>query len=176
MNVTLTGSLTVARPPAEAFDLFTPRGEERWVPGWRLRFPAAVTDDTAQGTVFETDVHGRLTTWVVVERAPGRRIRYARVVAGDNAGTVTVDLAEATPGHSDVTVTYELTALTASAVEPLRGFAARYRDMLREWAGAIAATLDGEAAGSWTSTAAAAAVNVQARHIRSRAGSPPAGC
>jgi hypothetical protein len=141
MNIAMTGSLTVARPPAEAFVLFTPRGEERWVPGWQPRFPAPTTDDTAPGTVFETDVHGRLTTWVVVERTPGRRIRYARVVPGDTAGTVTVDLSDA-GGHSEVTVTYELTALTPSALEPLRGFAARYRDMLRQWADAIAATLE----------------------------------
>jgi hypothetical protein len=141
MNIAMTGRLTVARPPAEAFDLFTPRGEERWVPGWRPRFPAPTTDDTAPGTVFETDVHGRFTTWVVVERTPGRRIRYARVVPGDTAGTVTVDLADA-GGHTDVTVTYVLTALTSSAIEPLRGFAARYRDMLRQWADAIAASLE----------------------------------
>jgi hypothetical protein len=142
MTIAMTGSLTVARPPAEAFELFTPRGEERWVPGWRPRFPAPTSDDTAPGTVFETDVHGRFTTWIVVERTPGRRIRYARVVAGDNAGTVTVDLTDATHGQSKVTVTYELTALTASAAEPLRGFAAHYRDLLRHWADAIATSLD----------------------------------
>ena len=69
MNVAISGQFTVARPPAEAFELFTARGEERWVPGWRPRFPAAAdVDDTAPGTVFETDMHGRTTTWVVVER------------------------------------------------------------------------------------------------------------
>jgi len=140
MNIVKTGSLTVARPPADAFDLFTPRGEERWVPGWQPRFPVPTTDDSAPGTVFETDVHGRFTTWVVVDRTPGRRIRYARVAPGDTAGTVTVDLTDA-GGQCDVTVTYELTALTASAIEPLRGFAARYDDMLRDWADAIAASL-----------------------------------
>ena len=140
MKVELTGVLTVARPPAEAFALFTARGEQRWVPGWHPRFPAATDDDSAPGTVFETDGHGRTTTWVVVERTPGRRIRYARIVPGDTAGTVTVDLAgDDDAGHSDVTVTYELTALTPSAIEPLRGFAARYPEMLRHWADAISA-------------------------------------
>ena len=140
MNLALTGHLTVARPPDEAFVYFTPRGEERWVPGWRPRFPAPAADDTAPGTVFETDAHGRTTTWMVVDRTPARRIRYARVAPGDTAGTVTVELAGA-GGHTDVTVTYELTALTASAIEPLRGFAARYDDMMRQWADAIAASL-----------------------------------
>ena len=140
MNLAMSGHLTVARPPAEAFGYFTPRGEERWVPEWRPRFPAPTGDDTAPGTVFETDAHGRTTTWVVVERTPGRRIRYARVVPGDTAGTVTVELAD-DGGHSDVTVTYELTALSASAIERLRGFAARYPEMLKGWADAIAACL-----------------------------------
>jgi hypothetical protein len=116
------------------------------VPGWRPRFPAAANDaddtdvdDTVPGTVFETDMHGRITTWVVVERAGNSRIRYARVVPGDTAGTVTVELAG--DQHSEVTVTYELTALTASAEEPLRGFAAHYPEMMRQWADAIAASL-----------------------------------
>ncbi|MBG0829921.1 hypothetical protein HS041_19320 [Planomonospora sp. ID67723] len=53
----LTGTLTVPLPPEEAFHLFTARGEERWVEGWRPRFPVPVEDDTAPGTVFETGAH-----------------------------------------------------------------------------------------------------------------------
>jgi uncharacterized protein YndB with AHSA1/START domain len=141
VNVALTGHLTVARPPERAFELFTPRGEQTWVAGWQPRFPTPTTDDSAPGTVFETDVHGRLTTWVVIERTPGRRIRYARVVPGDSAGTVTVELTAGAAGRSDVTVTYELTALTEPAARHLHAFAAGYADMLRHWADAITAAL-----------------------------------
>lgn len=141
MNVALTGRLTVALRPEQAFQLFTPRGEQRWAAGWRPRFPAAATDDSAPGTVFETEAHGRTTTWVVAERAPGRRIRYTRVVPGINAGTVTVELSGGAGDHSDVTVTYELTALTDGATQQLADFAAGYPGMLREWAGAIATAL-----------------------------------
>ncbi|WP_188191849.1 hypothetical protein [Nonomuraea sp. SYSU D8015] len=38
-HYTPTGRLPVALPPEEAFTLFTPRGEERWVAAWRPRFP-----------------------------------------------------------------------------------------------------------------------------------------
>ena len=134
----LTGSLRVAAPPAEAFVLFTARGEQDWVPGWRPRFPAPAPDDTAPGTVFETVAHGRTTTWVVTERERGRLIRYARVVPGVTAGTVTVELA-GVDGGSEVTVTYELTALTGAAEAELREFAAGYPDFLRSWEAAIAA-------------------------------------
>jgi hypothetical protein len=138
----LTGQLTVELPPEQAFHLFTPRGEERWVPGWSPRFPVVAADDTTPGTVFETEANGRITTWLVVERIPGRLVRYARVTPGVSAGTVTVGLADA-GGTSDVTVTYDLTALAPSAEESLRGFAARYQQMLGEWAAAIAASLSG---------------------------------
>jgi hypothetical protein len=141
VNVALSGHLTVALPPEHAFELFTPRGEQRWAAGWLPRFPAATADDSAPGTVFETEAHGRTATWVVTERTPGRRVRYARVVPGDNAGTVTVELAGRAGGDSDVKVTYELTALTESAAQDLRGFAVRYPDMLRHWADAITAAL-----------------------------------
>jgi hypothetical protein len=31
----VTGRIPVGLPPAEAFRLFTPRGEQDWAPGWR---------------------------------------------------------------------------------------------------------------------------------------------
>jgi hypothetical protein len=133
----LTGHVTVALPPAEAFRLFTPLGEREWVPGWNPRFPVATADDSAPGTVFETPG----TTWVVVDRTPGRHVRYARIARAATAGTVTVDLADA-GGHSDVTVTYELTALTDAAAPDLDAFATGYPDMLRAWQAAIAAFVD----------------------------------
>jgi hypothetical protein len=132
----LTGRFPVALPPDAAFRLFTPLGERDWVPGWNPRFPVPTADDSAPGTVFETPG----TTWVVVDRTPGRRVRYARIARGATAGTVTVDLADA-GGHSDVTVTYEITALTDAAAPDLDGFAAGYPEMLRAWEDAIAASI-----------------------------------
>ncbi|MFD0683785.1 SRPBCC family protein [Actinomadura fibrosa] len=134
----LTGRLRVALPPEEAFGLFTPRGEERWVPGWRPRFPAG--DDGGPGTVFETVHDGETTTWVVLVHEPGRRLSYARVTPGHRAGTVTVVLTGDGDGGSDVEVSYDLTALTADAERALDGFAAGYPAFLRSWEGAIQST------------------------------------
>jgi hypothetical protein len=142
----LTGTLRVALPPAEAFGLFTARGEERWVEGWAPRFPGPVDDDTAPGVVWETGSAsgppdhpdgagpGEHTIWLVLDTEPGRRIRYARVTPHDRAGTVEVTLADAPDGGSDVTVTYVLTALTPAADEALAAFAADYDDFLAGWA------------------------------------------
>lgn len=142
MRRRLSGTIRVALPPAEAFHLFTPRGERDWVAGWEPHFPDRTTDDTQPGTVFLTDVHGAATTWVVSDRRPGHSVSYARVSPGVRAGTVTVVLEQApNTHHSVVTVTYDLTALTAEATADLDEFAAGYPAFLRSWQDAIDAWL-----------------------------------
>jgi hypothetical protein len=142
MRYELAGELTVALPPAEAWALFTPRGEETWAHGWQPRFPADADDDAAPGTVFQTDGHGAHTTWVVVDSEPGRRVRYSRHTPDVSAGTVTVELAADRAGTGTaVVVTYALTALTTAAGPDLARFAAHYPEFLRGWQDAIAATL-----------------------------------
>jgi Polyketide cyclase / dehydrase and lipid transport len=131
----LTGTLEVALPPAEAFGLFTPRGEQDWVDGWRPHFPADPVDDTEPGTVFETHAHDD-ATWIVIARETGRRISYARVTPGVRAGTVSVEL-EPTGGGSRVTVGYEMTALSDQGRAELDRFAETYPDFLRSWEAAI---------------------------------------
>ena len=81
----LTGRIQVALPPAEAFRLFTPRGEQDWAHGWHPHFPAPVTDDTDPGTVFETHAHDQHTIWLVTGRVlehwhTGAMTRRARVL------------------------------------------------------------------------------------------------
>jgi hypothetical protein len=149
----LTGRIRVGLPPAGAFRLFTPRGEQDWVPGWKPRFPAPVSDDTEPGTVFETGAHGHRTVWLVLDRQPGRRISYARVTPGDRAGTVTVVINAANDHEpdeaasaSDVEVIYELTALTEAAARDLAEFARTYPAYLQSWQEAIAAWLGGRLA------------------------------
>jgi hypothetical protein len=145
----LTGRIRVARPPAEAFRLFTARGEQDWAPGWHPAFPAETPDDTEPGTVFETGGHGQpgghgqATIWVVTDRQPGRRISYARVTPGDRAGTVTVTLSPAGQHGeaSDVEVTYQLTALSAAAQPGLREFADGYAAYLQSWQDTISGWL-----------------------------------
>jgi hypothetical protein len=141
MRRRLTGTVRVPLPPGEAFTLFTPRGEERWVDAWRPRFPAGARDDTEPGTVFETAHGAERTTWVVLARDPGRRVSYARVTPGRRAGTVTVDVAPHADGGSTAEVVYDLTALTADGAPDLEAFAGGYAAFLRSWEDAIAAHL-----------------------------------
>jgi hypothetical protein len=140
MRRTLTGQIQVPLPPAEAFRLFTPRGESAWVRGWDPRFPVPTPDDTEPGTVFQTSAHGGPTLWLVISRECGRRICYARFTPEDRAGTVDVTI-EAAGEHSEVKVTYTLTALTPAANHELQKFADGYAAFLQSWQEAILACL-----------------------------------
>jgi hypothetical protein len=135
--MTLVGELQVPLPVGEAFRLFTAMGERDWVAGWDPRFPVPVEDDAAVGTVFQTGAHDQHVTWIVIDRDGDRLIRYARVAAGRDAGTVEVRLQPAN-GHTEVTVTYRLTALTPDGDRWLRAFAAGYPEFLRSWETSIA--------------------------------------
>jgi hypothetical protein len=138
MQRRLTGRIQVPLPPGEALRLFTPRGEQDWALGWLPSFPAPASDDTQPGTVFETSAHGQHTIWLVTDRQPGKRISYARVTPGDQAGTVTVTISPAGQ-HSEAEVTYQLTALTGPATRKLSEFADGYSAYLQSWQDAIAA-------------------------------------
>lgn len=127
-------------PVPEAFRLFTARGERDWVEGWEPVFPTPVADDAVVGTVFLTDHGGQPVTWIVVDRDGDRGIRYARVAAGRDAGTVEVRLAPA-GSQTRVEVTYVVTALEPAGGEWLREFEAAYPDMMRSWEAAIGKSL-----------------------------------
>ena len=140
MKHRLSERIRVALPAEEAFQLFTPRGEREWAHGWDPSFPAPTDDDSAPGTVFQTDAHGHKATWLVTDREWGRRIAYAQVVPDHRAGSITVTL-DTIDGGSEVEVVYELTPLSEKGEHDLEQFAEDYGDFLRAWRDEIAACL-----------------------------------
>lgn len=141
MRERLSDRIHVALPAEEAFQLFTPRGEREWAPGWDPTFPAPSSDDSEPGTVFETEAHGQRGTWLVTDRIWGRHIAYAQVIPGQRAGRITVTL-DATDRGSEVEVVYELTALSEAGAHHLQQFAEGYAEYLQSWQDAIAACLE----------------------------------
>jgi hypothetical protein len=138
-----TGSrdITVALPPPDAMTLFTPEGERSWAgkDGWNPQYP--VPSRTAgAGAVFTTQLHERLTIWVIVDQEPDR-IRYARITPHGLAGTVEVRALSGSHAGTTVRVTYDLTALTDAATDELAGFAAGYYAEIDTWASEIAESL-----------------------------------
>ena len=128
---------TVRLPPgiAAPLSLFTPEGERSWAAGWDPSYPAPAADDSEPGTVFQTRHGAHPGTWIVASREPGRSVRYTRVIAGQDAGTVTVTL----DSETQVTVGYDLTALSEPGAAHLAQFAADYPGFLAHWEQAIAA-------------------------------------
>lgn len=133
-----TGHVAVALPLVQALRLFTPEGERDWVDGWAPTYAEDGADDTEPGTVFTTDAHGRTTTWVVADRRVDG-YRYIRVVPGHSAGTVTVAAVAIGATACAVTVTYDLSALSADGERFLATMADTFVDHLAGWESAIAA-------------------------------------
>ena len=141
MRQRLSHRIHIALSAEAAFQLFTPRGEREWAPGWDPTFPAPSSDDSEPGTVFETEAHGHRGTWLVTDRVWGRQIAYAQVIPGQRAGRITVTL-DATERGSEVEVVYELTSLSEAGAHHLKQFAEGYTEYVQSWQDAIAACLE----------------------------------
>jgi len=139
VRVHLEGTVPVALPQSEAFELFTPTGERRWARGWDPSFPAPVPDETTPGAVFETRGH-RPTTWVVAACERPRCITYANVSERSRAGLVRVCCEEDRDGTTTARVTYDMTALSEDGDASLSEFAAGYQQFMEHWRDAIAET------------------------------------
>jgi hypothetical protein len=134
-----THTISLPLPPDRALPLFTARGERAWVPGWQPHFPDGEPEHTEdEGTVFVT-AHGEVATYWVVAARQEHAVRYARTTPGRSSGTVDVHIREAPNGHSDVEVTYDLTALTPEGEHAIEHLAANFEAEIGGWEQAIAA-------------------------------------
>ncbi len=143
VHVERTGTLHVNLPPAQAFPLFSPEGERRWVAGWDPRYlhPRGVPSH-APGTVFQTHHSDEQTDWLVLRYSPDEGIaEYVRMTPGSRIGVVTVRAAER-GSATEVEVTYRLTSLSVAGTRTLEAMTDEsYAAMLREWETLIARAL-----------------------------------
>lgn len=144
-RVRATGEFELPLPAIEAFDLFTAKGEQRWVPGWSPEILGQLPQHP--GLVFLTEAHGHDTVWTVIESDPESLChRYSRVTPGHTAGTVEVRLRPA-GSACRVAISYDMTALTddhAAALAPYTGEA--FQAMLADWQTLIHAAIRQETA------------------------------
>jgi hypothetical protein len=135
VHVERTGAFRVNRPLAQAFSLFSPEGERRWVAGWTPRYlhPRDVPSDAA-GTVFETHHNNEHTQWIVLRYSPADGVaEYVRVTPDSRIGVVTVHATERN-GATDVEVTYRLTSVSEAGTRTLQAMTeASYAAMLQDW-------------------------------------------
>lgn len=133
-RIDVVGTFELEASPARAFDLFTPRGEQRWVDGWAPRFVHPTDGRLEVDQVFVTSVGGEETIWSVVRHdAEAHEVEYLRVVPGARVARVSVGLSATDAGGSAVTVRYLCTALSDDAHDELAAFEAGFDAMLAEW-------------------------------------------
>lgn len=131
-TMTAEAGFELALGAKDALALFTAEGERRWVPGWE---PERMGGD-GTGSVFVTRMGGAETLWIVVDYDPVRGVaRYARHIAGTQAGLVEVQCADHGAGRCMVRVRYSLTPLSESAVAAVAEFLdpARFADAIANW-------------------------------------------
>lgn len=141
-EVVRAGSLRVALPPEQAFELFTAAGEVHWAPGWRPRYVTPPDGSPVPGGIWLTG-EGRDEVIWRVERfdRTSHHAEYLRVTPASRVAVVQVRC-EADGAHSLVSVTYRVIALTDDGRRWLEGFTAEsYAGMMREWEGLIAGYL-----------------------------------
>lgn len=110
---TFTHEITLPLPVEAAFPLFTPRGEEAWVPGWTPRYLAPRSGETAAGMVFTTHDGADETIWTCLEWEPeAHHARYFRAVPGNRVSIVDVRCRDRAGAETAVSVSYSHVALT----------------------------------------------------------------
>ena len=90
--------------------------------------------------MFETRHGHRHTTWVITLQTLDQ-VSYARVSSTGTAGTVEVRIEQSDADTTTVHVSYDLTALTDSALQEIDTFAANFDREMAEWAADIHAAV-----------------------------------
>lgn len=131
--------IVVRRPVDSAFPLFTPKGEEDWVPGWTPDYFAPENGETGKDMLFATGEGSERTWWTCLEWEPERhRVRYLRLTLDNRAAFVAVECHARDAEATTVTVTYDIQTLGRKGDDYLAAMTdVAFAEMIGEWAGLI---------------------------------------
>ena len=140
---TFSHSFDLDLGPSEAFPLFTPKGEELWVPDWRPEYIEPQSGETVAGMVFRTGDGEESTIWTCLEYDPrARHARYLRVTPASRVAWVDVACAPHGGGGTTVQVSYSFVPLTASGDTYVSNMSdASFATMIGDWKGLIERSL-----------------------------------
>ena len=132
---TYSRELTVSRRPTDAINLFTPRGEEDWVPGWEPSYLSPSTGQTQEGMVFTTGKDEEMTFWTCLQWRPeDGHARYLRITPASRFAYVDVQCRPDGEHRTRVQVSYEIHALTVAGTSWLEAFTEdAFAAMIDEW-------------------------------------------
>jgi hypothetical protein len=128
--------ITVGRPLSEAMPLFTPKGEEAWVPGWNPDYISPATGETCEEMLFVTSHGDESTYWTcLVWRPEDGHVRYLRLTPKSRVGFVDVQCRADGPDKTLVHVAYQLHALSQSGRTYLGEMTqGAFSEMIDQWA------------------------------------------
>ena len=144
MKHSSSGEFELPLAAAESILLFTPEGERAWVPDWEPHYVVGESSE-APGTVFTTALQGPVTLWVIVDIShASTSATYARFTPEHHAGLVSVRCSDSAPGHSTISVSYDMSLLGDQGSTGFKAYAPEpFAEMMSEWSEMIAAYLDG---------------------------------
>lgn len=139
-SITLAGSFHVEAPVEEAFPLFSPKGEEAWVAGWKAEILYPEGAEWECGLVFRTRKGESETIWFVTELdRQAHRVGYHRVEAGMTAVMLRVECEEAGASQTRVSVRYTFVGISEAGNEAVLHRSQReFDEWMQEWESSIA--------------------------------------
>ncbi len=106
--------ITVDLPVSDALPLFTPKGEEAWVPGWQPFYIWPRTGEICEEMIFKTGEGLEETIWTCLVWRPDQgHVRYHRLTPSSRLTFVDMHCRPEAADRTRVRVTYEVFALTS---------------------------------------------------------------
>ena len=134
-SVEFTGELAVALPIGGAFELFSPLGEKRWVPGWdpELLHPPDATWE--RGLLFRTrEMYGDAVWLITALDLAAHDVEYHRVEPGRYVARVGVVCTPMTKRRTHVNVRYAFVGLSPEGnAEIARMTSADFAGKMKRW-------------------------------------------
>lgn len=140
MRKAFSHEFVVERAVGDAFPLFTPKGEEDWVPGWKPRYFAPESGETGKDMLFATGDGPDRTWWTCLDWEPNRHfVRYLRLTPDNRAAFVEVTCRAHGTDMTAVTVKYDIQALGPAGEDYLAEMTdTAFAAMIGEWPTLIA--------------------------------------
>ncbi len=133
--------IVVDRPVSEAFPLFTPKGEEAWVPGWNPTYIQPETGETCAEMIFTTGEGDEKTFWTCLSWQPDQwHVRYLRLTPASQVAFVDVQCRPDGPDRTRIRVAYQVHAISDHGRSDLEGLTeSEFAKSIDEWSDMIRA-------------------------------------
>ena len=127
--------ILVDRPLIKTLPLFTPKGEETWVPGWKPTYIAPDTGETREEMIFATGEGEEATFWTCLKWEPeAGHARYLRFTPGSRVAFVDVQCRPDGAARTRVRVAYQIETLSTAGESFVSGMSeSAFVDMIDEW-------------------------------------------